>query len=106
MNKKIENNAKKILNNLEQIENNTNKINSNSEKIQENSYALDILKDYKNENIRLFIVTLVILIMWFLTIGYLVYILNDVGTVEESITQENENGYNNYIGNDGDINNG
>ena len=91
---------------LEQIENNTNKINSNSEKIQENSYALDILKDYKNENIRLFIVTLVILIMWFLTIGYLVYILNDVGTVEESITQENENGYNNYIGNDGDINNG
>jgi hypothetical protein len=27
-------------------------------------------------------------------------------TIETDVTQENENGYNNYIGNDGDINNG
>ena len=45
--------------------------------------------------------------MWFLTIGYLVYILNDIGTIDETtITQDNTNGYNNYIGNDGDIING
>ena len=34
-------------------------------------------------------------------------ILNDTGTIEETeITQDNKDGYNNYIGNNGDINNG
>lgn len=107
LNKKLEDNTLKILTNLERIESNSNKIDDNAEKIQRNSYALDILKDYKNENKRLFIIVVVILIMWFLTIGYLVYILNDIGTIDETtVTQENENGYNNYIGNDGDIING
>lgn len=70
------------------------------------SFAMELLEDYKKSNKRLFIIIIVILAMWFATIGYLVYILNDVGTVEETITQDNENGYNNYIGNDGDIING
>ena len=107
LNKKIDDSAEKILNNLKQIEKNANKIEGNREKIQKNSYALDILKDYKNENKRLFIIIILIVIMWFLTIGYLVYILNDIGTIDETtITQDNTNGYNNYIGNDGDIING
>lgn len=75
----------------------------------ENSFAMEMLKDYKKSNKRLFIIIIVILAMWFTTIGYLVYILNDVGTTEETVTevtQDNENGYNNYIGNDGDIMNG
>ena len=46
------------------------------EEIQEESFATQILKDYKKQNKRQFIVILVILIMWFATIGYLVYILN------------------------------
>lgn len=108
LNKKLEDNTRKILTNLERIESNSNKIDDNTEKIQRNSYALDILKDYKNENKRLFIIIIIVLIMWFLTIGYLVYVLNDIGTIEESteINQSNDNGYNNYIGNDGDIING
>lgn len=72
----------------------------------EKSFAMELLEDYKKSNKRLFIIIIVILAMWFATIGYLVYILNDVGTIEETITQDNENGYNNYIGNDGDIING
>ena len=46
--------------------------------------------------------------MWFATGVYLVYILNDIGTIEttETITQDNKDGSNNYIGNDGTINNG
>ena len=42
------------------------------------------------------------------TFGYLIYVLNDTGTIEETttISQDNQNGYNNYIGNDGDITNG
>ena len=47
--------------------------------MQEESFATQILKDYKKQIQRQFIVILVILIMWFATIGYLIYILNDIG---------------------------
>lgn len=55
--------------------------------IQEESFATQILHDYKMQNKRQFIVILVILGMWFATIGYLVYILNDIGT-ETTTTEE------------------
>lgn len=54
--------------------------------MEEQSFALDLLRDYKKQNKRQFIIILIILVMWFCTIGYLVYILNDIGTVET--TQE------------------
>lgn len=92
------------------IQHNAGKIEDNAERIQKNSYALDILKDYKTESHRLFVVLIVVLFMWFATIGYLVYVLNDIGVEETTTTQEvsqtNENGYNNFVGNDGDIING
>ena len=50
------------------------------------SLAMELLNDYKKTNKRQFIIILVILTMWFITIGYLVYILNDIGTIET--TQE------------------
>lgn len=68
------------------IAENTKKINNNLERINQNSYALEILKDYKKENKRMFIILIIVLCMWFLTIGYLVYVLNDVGTIQT--TQE------------------
>lgn len=77
--------------------------------MEEKGLALELLADYKKANKRQFVIIIVILVMWFLTIGYLVYTLNDIGTVEtttEEVTQNNDKGYNNYIGNDGDINNG
>lgn len=55
------------------------------QEIQEESFATQILKDYKKQNKRQFIVILVILGMWFATIGYLIYILNDIG-VETTTT--------------------
>ena len=72
------------------------------------SLAREMLEDYKKQNKRLFIIIIIILCMWFTTGCYLVYILNDIGTIEttEEVTQENKDGYNNYIGNNGDINNG
>lgn len=54
--------------------------------VKEQSLAMELLSDYKKANKRQFTIILVILTMWFITIGYLVYILNDIG-VEES-TQE------------------
>lgn len=53
--------------------------------IQEESFATQILQDYKKVNKRQFIVILVILAMWFATIGYLIYVLNDIG-VETTTT--------------------
>ena len=55
--------------------------------MKEKGLALELLSDYKRANKRQFIIIIVILVMWFLTIGYLVYTLNDIGTVETS-TQE------------------
>ena len=49
------------------------------EEIQEEIFDTQILKDYKKQNKRQFIIILVILGMWFATIGYLIYILNDIG---------------------------
>lgn len=58
------------------------------EKVEQTSFAMDLLKDYKTQNKRQFIIILVILGMWFATIGYLVYVLNDIGVIEETTTQE------------------
>ena len=58
----------------------------------EQSLAMELINDYKKQNKRLFIIILIILFMWLATIGYLVYILNDIGVIEESIDiQEVEN---------------
>lgn len=79
-----------------------------NEKVEQTSFAYSLLQDFKLQNKRQFIIILVILGMWFATIGYLVYVLNDIGVIEETteVTQDNENGYNNFIGNDGEINYG
>ena len=49
------------------------------EEIQEESFDMELLKDARKTNKRQFIIILVILGMWFATIGYLIYILNDIG---------------------------
>ena len=56
--------------------------------LKHESFAYELLKDFKKQNKRQFIIILVILTMWFATIGYLVYILNDIGSTEETIDIE------------------
>ena len=81
------------------------------EEIREESFAMSLLKDFKAQNKRLFIIILVILSFWFATIGYLVYILNDIETTttEEIIEVQQDsgdNGNNNFInGNENEVNN-
>jgi len=53
-------------------------------KVEQVSFAYELLSDYKKQNKRQFIVILVILSMWFITGAYLVWLLNDIGTIEES----------------------
>lgn len=61
---------------------------------KEKSFAMEILGDYKKANKRLFILLLVILSMWFITIGAFVYYINTTGyeVITESTEVENENG--------------
>ena len=76
------------------------------EEIQEHSFAMELLKDQKKQNKRQFIIILVILGMFACLLGYTIYLLNDIGTETTEVTQENSDGNNNFIGNDGDITNG
>ena len=80
---RLEENTNRIIANMNELHSHEEMISNNYERIQRNSYALDILKDYKSENKRLFIILIIVLFMWFLTIGYLVYVLNDIGTIKD-----------------------
>ena len=57
------------------------------QELKEQSLAMELLKDYKKTSKGLYIILIVVLCMWFITIGYLVYILNDISSVETT-TQE------------------
>lgn len=77
------------------------------------SLAKEILSQMKKDNKR---ITTMFFIMWIITFIALItmtilYIRlnNDIGVIEtttQEVTQDNTNGDNNFIGNDGDINYG
>lgn len=70
-----------------QLDENTKKIVNNMNQIHQNSGALEILKDFKGDNKRMFIILIIVLFMWFFTIGYLVYTLNDIGSYDDDIIE-------------------
>lgn len=77
------------------------------------SYAKELIREMKKDNRR---ITTMLFIMWIITFIALItmtylYIKlnNDIGVIEtttQEVTQDNTNGDNNFIGNDGDINYG
>lgn len=64
------------------------------EDVSKVSFAYELLKDYKKQNKRLFIIVLVILGLWFATIGGFLYYINTTGFEEtiETAEVDNENG--------------
>lgn len=74
--------------------------------IQEHSFAMELLKDQKKQNKRQFIIILVILGMFTCLLGYTIWLLTDISTETTEVTQDTNDGNNNFIGNDGDITNG
>lgn len=76
---------------------------SKVEEVKSQSLAMELLSDYKKANKRQFIIILVILTMWFLTMAYLVYVLNDIGTVETTQKIEGVNTIENSNVNNGDV---
>ena len=71
--------------------------------LKEKSFALEMMGDYKKQNKRLFVIILIILTMWFATIGYLVYVLNDIGSVETTQEVTDFDTINGNVVNNGDV---
>ncbi len=66
--------------------------------IEEESLAMSLLKDYKSQSKRQFIIILVILGMFACLLGYTIWLLNDIGTTTQSIDIEDvENIDNSHI---------
>lgn len=61
---------------------------------EENSWAMSILSDYKKANKRMFIIIIVILIMWFASVGVFIYYIKTTAyeVVTETTEVENDNG--------------
>ena len=61
------------------------------EEIQEESLALELIKDYKKQNKRQFIIILVILGMFTCLLGYTLWLINDTGVSTETDTIDIDN---------------
>ena len=77
--------------------------------MEDKTLAMELLTDLKAVNKRQFIVNIIIVVLWFSSIvcivGIFVWYINQFDYYTEKTTLDG-NGVNNYIGNDGDINNG
>lgn len=83
------------------------------EEIKEESFAMEILRDQRKQNKRLFIIWIITFAAFVLLASYTIYLLNDIG-FEEITTKENydvnqesgDKGNNNFInGNGNEVNN-
>lgn len=92
--KNIEILEEKILDNLNRIEN-------NSEKIHRNTGALEILKTFKADTNKFFIMWLITFFAFLSLLGYVIYLSNDISKVEtQQVEQDTEDGSNFYVGRD------
>ena len=96
INNKLNDISIKAEENSKGIKKNADSLDEHVQKIDKNSYALEFIKDYKNGEERLYKllkslikVLVFITILWACTIGYLVYVLNDVGTETKEIDIDN-----------------
>lgn len=58
--------------------------------VREESFAMEILKDYKKTNKRMFVIWIITFASFLFLLGYTIYLLNDISTVED-LTQTIEN---------------
>ena len=63
-----------------------NNIKHEVHELQEQSSVMSLLKDYKKQNKRQFVIILVILGMFTCLLGYTIYLLNDFGVSTETDT--------------------
>ncbi len=66
----------------------------------------EALARFERVNRRSFIIIVILVLLLFLTNGAWIYYESQWQGVTTTVTQDNADGYNSYIGNDGDINYG
>ena len=71
----------------EEIDNIRNEVHE----LQEQSLSMSLLKDYKKQNKRQFVIILVILGMFTALLGYTIYLLNNFGVSTETDTIDIDN---------------
>lgn len=78
-----------------------------TKELEKQTLAMEIYSDYKKTNTRLFVIWIITFIALIGLSIYTISLLEDISVVETTeVSQETEEGNNNYIGNDGDIING
>ncbi len=85
------------------------KVENKMKEIEKESLAMEFVKDYKKANKRMFIIIIVILSMWFATIGAFIYYINTTGYIETTEIADTSDGGNACVGdncNNGEINYG
>lgn len=104
----------RITTKINEVDTQLQKTEEKIERLEEKSFAMEMLEfsnrqlEINNKNLglanrRSFIIIIVLILALCVSVGYNIYLTNDMSTVDTEITQENQDGYNNYIGNDGDI---
>lgn len=58
------------------------------EDLEQQSLVSSIMSDYKRQNKRLYIIWIITFIAFCSLLCYTIYLLNDIGTTEETTTQE------------------
>ena len=99
----IEDILKKIDANSEQINRNMQDIESNFANIQKNSGALDILKAFKSDSNKFFIMWIITFIAFISSMIYIVCLHNEyekVETTTQEVEQATEDGSNYFVGRD------
>lgn len=107
MEERINELERKIDGNMDRIIANMEKLHSHEERINKNTGALDVLSAIKTYNNRFFGMWIVTFLALLVSLGLNFYLLNDITSVEtttQQVEQETNNGSNNFIGGDGDIN--
>ncbi len=85
----------------EKILDNLNKIENNSKKIHRNTGALEILKTFKADTNKFFIMWLITFFAFLSLLGYVIYLSNDINRIEtQQVEQDTEDGSNFYVGRD------
>ena len=64
------------------------------EEVRSESFAMELLKDYKKTNKRKDIIIIILMLLWFATIGIFVYHIETTGyeVITETAEVENDNG--------------
>ena len=107
--KKIDILTKKLESNTKSIESNIKNINGNKSNIKSNATAIDILHTSEANGKRTFIALIIVLILWFATIGAFIWYINTTGYMETTEVADSNDGGNACVGNNcnnGEINYG